>query len=163
MIAGVMTSIMVVQFDYGKHIYDIPPTALVGLLHLANISGTIAVLAAAWSKTSFALTMLRVTKGWTHALVWWIIVSMNVFMHLTIVFLWIPCSLPGGPAPDFPQPAGGICLPPRTILAYSMFSGVYSAGMDFLLALLPWKIVWAAKLQRRERFGVCIAMSMGVL
>lgn len=35
--------------------------------------------------------------------------------------------------------------------------------MDILLALLPWKIVWAAKLKRSEALGVAFAMSMGLL
>ena len=35
--------------------------------------------------------------------------------------------------------------------------------MDFTLALLPWKIVWNLQMKRREKVGVALAMSMGIL
>ncbi len=48
------------------------------LLLLINIAGSFSLTAAIWSKTSFALTLLRLTHGWTKALVWYIIISMNI-------------------------------------------------------------------------------------
>ncbi len=39
----------------------------------------------------------------------------------------------------------------------------YSALMDISLALLPWKIVWKLQMKKKERVGVAVAMSMGVL
>jgi hypothetical protein len=35
--------------------------------------------------------------------------------------------------------------------------------MDFSLALLPWKIVWKLQMRTAEKFGVCFAMSLGIL
>lgn len=35
--------------------------------------------------------------------------------------------------------------------------------MDFILALFPWVILWRIQMKKREKFGVLIAMSMGVL
>jgi len=40
---------------------------------------------------------------------------------------------------------------------------VYSAAMDFTLALLPWKLIWGLQILRKEKFGIGIAMSMGIL
>ena len=37
----------------------------------------------------------------------------------------------------------------------------YCAVMDFTLALLPWRIVWALQMKRVEKIGVAVAMSMG--
>ena len=39
----------------------------------------------------------------------------------------------------------------------------YSGLMDFILAFLPWTIVWNLQMKRREKLGVGIAMSLGVL
>lgn len=39
----------------------------------------------------------------------------------------------------------------------------YSGAMDIVLALLPWKIVWKAKIYKREKVGALLAMSVGVL
>lgn len=35
--------------------------------------------------------------------------------------------------------------------------------MEFVLALLPWKIVWNLQMKGNEEFGVAVAMSMGIL
>lgn len=35
--------------------------------------------------------------------------------------------------------------------------------MEFILALLPWKIIWKLQMQRKEKVGVALAMSMGIL
>lgn len=40
---------------------------------------------------------------------------------------------------------------------------VYSAVMDVALAFLPWKFIWSLQMSKKEKIGVVIAMSMGVL
>jgi len=35
--------------------------------------------------------------------------------------------------------------------------------MDFVLALLPWTVVWGLTMRKTEKIGVAVAMSMGVL
>jgi hypothetical protein len=40
---------------------------------------------------------------------------------------------------------------------------VYSGAMDIVLAVVPWKIIWALTMNRKEKIGVMVAMSMGVL
>jgi hypothetical protein len=35
--------------------------------------------------------------------------------------------------------------------------------MDIALALLPWTIIPKLQIQRAEKFGIAVAMSMGVL
>lgn len=39
----------------------------------------------------------------------------------------------------------------------------YSAALDFLLAFLPWPIILGFYLHWRERIGIAIAMSLGVV
>jgi len=38
-----------------------------------------------------------------------------------------------------------------------------SAALDIALSFLPWKIVWALQMQKKEKLGVAFAMSMGIL
>ena len=38
----------------------------------------------------------------------------------------------------------------------------YSALMDFTLAVLPWTFLWKLQMNRTEKIGVMVAMSMGV-
>lgn len=39
----------------------------------------------------------------------------------------------------------------------------FSGAVDIALAILPWKIVWAVAICKREKIGALLAMSMGVL
>lgn len=39
----------------------------------------------------------------------------------------------------------------------------YSGTMDIFLAILPWKILWPLTMDKKEKFGMMFAMSMGVL
>lgn len=39
----------------------------------------------------------------------------------------------------------------------------YSAIVDFILALLPWKIILGLQMKTHEKVGVSIAMSLGLL
>ena len=40
---------------------------------------------------------------------------------------------------------------------------VYSGILDTVLAFLPWKIILGATINKKERIGALLAMSMGVL
>lgn len=35
--------------------------------------------------------------------------------------------------------------------------------MDIVLAIIPWKIIWNLTMNKKEKFGVLMAMSLGVL
>ena len=35
--------------------------------------------------------------------------------------------------------------------------------MDMVLAIIPWRIIWSLTMNKKEKFGVLFAMSMGVL
>jgi hypothetical protein len=39
----------------------------------------------------------------------------------------------------------------------------YSAVVDMALALLPWKYLLGQQMSKKEKIGVTVAMSMGVL
>ncbi|KAJ5325953.1 uncharacterized protein N7506_009055 [Penicillium brevicompactum] len=38
----------------------------------------------------------------------------------------------------------------------------YSGAQDFVLALLPWTIVWSLQMKKKEKLGVAFAMSLGI-
>lgn len=42
-------------------------------------------------------------------------------------------------------------------------SVAYSGAMDMALSVLPWKVIWNLRMTRREKVGVLVAVSMGVL
>ena len=166
----------------GKHVVDVNPANFPMLGLIGNLSGTFSILAAVLSKTSFAVTLLRVTDGYTKILVWVAIGIMNVTMGLAAIFSWVKCN----PVVKIWQPATpGTCWDPHTSVSYAIFASgrwdggvsvqqemrhvltkmcpAISAALDIALSFLPWKIVWALQMQKKEKLGVAIAMSMGIL
>jgi hypothetical protein len=149
------------RLGYGLHIWDfdvmnnMPP-----LLVIVNVAGTFSVTAAIWSKTSFGITLLHLTNGWVKKTVLFIIISMNIAMGLSALFPWVNCT-PLRKAWD--MFAEGTCWAPEVTVRYNIFSGVYSACSDIALALLPWQFISGLQMKKKEKIGVGVAMSMGIL
>ena len=146
---------------YGLHIWDFDVmTNMPPLLVIVNVAGTFSVTAASWSKTSFGITLLHLTEGWVKKTVWFILITMNIFMGLSALFPWVNCT-PVRKAWD--MFAVGSCWDPKVMVHYNIFSGVYSACSDIALALLPWQFISGLQMKKKEKIGVGIAMSMGIL
>lgn len=88
-------------------------------MYVANITGVCSILAAAWSKSSFAVTLLRLSKGGMRQLIWFIIASVNVFLGLSCIFTYVQCT-PVRRLWDFS--VVGVCWPQNVIIRYNSFS-----------------------------------------
>ncbi|KEZ40592.1 hypothetical protein SAPIO_CDS8506 [Scedosporium apiospermum] len=141
-VAGTMTTVSV-NFGYGRHLDAIAKEDLDRMPTIANAAGFTSVLAAMWSKTSFALTLARISEGWIFRLTWIIIVSINLIMGSSAIMVWID-------------------MDNDTKINYFIFTTAYSGAMDVLLSMLPWKIIWHLRMTKKEKIGVLVAMSMGV-
>jgi len=109
-----------IGLGFGLHIWDFNPANGPQLLMYINVAGTLSPTAAIWSKTSFAVTLLRVTERKTKAFVWFLIVSGNIFMGLSPLFLWVQCRpLEKAWNPFVP----GQCWAPDVLMKYNIFSG----------------------------------------
>jgi hypothetical protein len=103
----------------GKHIYNVPLENMLTMGLMGNFTGTFSILAAVWSKTSFALTLLRLMSGRMRVVLWAIIATINIFMGLNAVFIWTRCS----PASKVWDPfSPGTCWEPHVYPAYGMFA-----------------------------------------
>lgn len=70
------------------------------------------------------MTLLRITDGKTRAVVWFVMVSMNVAVSASIVVSWVQCDpLPGGWDKEVAV-AGGRCWDPRV----NVYCMVFAAG-----------------------------------
>jgi hypothetical protein len=106
-----------VHLGFGKHSWDI--TNWTDYLFVANLAGVCSIIAAAWSKTSFAILLLRFTDGWMRKLVWFVIGSVNLFLGLSALFTYVQCS-PIKKLWDFSVP--GECWPQQVIITFNSFS-----------------------------------------
>lgn len=104
----------------------------IGLLD--EVTATLTILAAAWSKTAFAITLLRIVDGWAKKSVWVIIVTMNCTMLLSVILGWAQCSPPEKIwKPELP----GACLPREIRTNYNIFSGGEQILDGYTLFLKP--------------------------
>ncbi|CAK7225184.1 hypothetical protein SCUCBS95973_005775 [Sporothrix curviconia] len=148
-----------VALGFGHHFGDFPNDNLEKYGIFSILSGFFSILSAVCSKTSFAITLLRLTDGWLKRVIWAIIISMNILMPLSALFLFVSCN---PPAKSWNKALPGKCWPNNVSVIYGIVVGAYSSGCDLALALLPWRILMQFRMYRREKIGVALAMSMGV-
>jgi hypothetical protein len=80
-----------VSRGFGRDVLAVHPENLALIQILGNVSMSSGILAAVWSKTSFGITLLRITSEKTKLAVWFIIISMNLLMTLHGLMPWIQC------------------------------------------------------------------------
>ncbi|KAI1077099.1 hypothetical protein F5B20DRAFT_593125 [Whalleya microplaca] len=134
------------------------PHAALRLQINGGVQNVFFALATVMSKTSFGITLLRVTEGRSRILVMVLTVTMNIFVFLYIIFTFFKC-----------QPAiyswikGPGCWSTEKYVHYGIFAGAYSAFVDFSFAIIPWFLIMHLQMRWKERLGVAIAMSCGVI
>lgn len=146
----------------GKHVQAIPEENLPAIGLIGNFIGTLSILASVWSKTSFAITLLRLLSGrWTKDLLWLGIATIHVFLIINVLFMWIRCS-PAAKTWDVYM--DGTCWDNQVYPQYAMFAAGYSAAIDFILALLPLALFHQLQmLQWKEKLGVSLAFIIALL
>jgi len=174
-----LTTVLVEAFKLGRHSWDLEIDNPVRFTLLLSSRATVTITAIVWTKTAFAITLLRLTNGNVYRFVWFIIITINIAMGFSAAVVWIQCnpiakgwdgSIPG----SCWAPGVGVKIWIGTGGTYSLllmnclFAHIagrlaYSAACDFVLAALPWTFLWNLRMRRREKIGVAVAMSMGVM
>lgn len=124
------------------------------------IVGTFVLIAPALSKTSFILTVSKISGPKLNIALWIIAVSMNVLQAAALIIQFVQCS----PLEKVWNPlAKGTCWGRQVNLGMSMTSSAYSGIMDVVLAVIPWAILKDLQIKRKEKIGIAVAMSLGVM
>ncbi|KAK0618932.1 hypothetical protein B0T14DRAFT_429086 [Immersiella caudata] len=126
-----------------------------------NTSTWLAALATSWTKVAFAITLTKVVQERVFLyFLWFMIAVANLILIPGSLSIWIPAC--GDPRAIF-RPAHPMCweLPVLQSLGGS-FMGT-GGVIDVLLALLPWLILRKLQLERREKIGLSVAMSLGAI
>ncbi|RKU42915.1 hypothetical protein DL546_002653 [Coniochaeta pulveracea] len=128
---------------------------------ISTVSDDLNKVALGLTKTSFAVTLLRVATGWQRYLVWFLIISMNGLLAVNAITTWMAaCDRIGLDHYEAVLPG---CWKVEDSVIVAMVANAYSAIVDFILALLPWKIIMGLQMKRHEKIGVAVAMSLGLL
>lgn len=153
----------VISHGFGRYPCDIEPQNFrVINLEGNNLGAMFTLLATMWSKTAFAVVLLRLAPagGKVRMGVWCIIGSLNLLLGLQVILVWVKC-IPASRAWDPTVP--GSCWDIRYINRVGVFSSCFSGVCDLVLSLLPWSLIWNLRMSRKEKLGVGLAMSMGIL
>ncbi|KEZ44897.1 hypothetical protein SAPIO_CDS2236 [Scedosporium apiospermum] len=148
-----------VSLGFGKHNADIPAAEFQSILLLGNAAGFASILAAMWSKTSFAMTLLGVSKGWAKCFIWFIIISVHIVLGANATIQWIQCW----PIEKYwEQTIPGKCWPRLVLIEYNIFAAGYSGTMDIVLSLLPWRLLRNVAINKKEKIRAIFALSLGI-
>ncbi|KAK6071149.1 hypothetical protein SCUP234_09852 [Seiridium cupressi] len=117
------------------------------------------ILAIATSKSSVAVFLIRIVNvNWHKWLLHFSVFSTFFVCVSCVIFMYTQCT-----------PAQGI-WDPRVMTvchinftANAIFSGTYTAAIDFFLAVFPWFILWNLKMKRKERLTIAVGLSLGII
>ncbi|CAI6333557.1 unnamed protein product [Periconia digitata] len=127
---------------------------------LINITSCGTLIGQAWSKSAFAVTLLKLTTRWQQYFLWFCIITMNLYMASKCVVQWGKVcgekSYNNWYRLDF-------CLDPKFRDDFKEGGNIYNIIMDFIFAAFPWFLTWNLPMRRREKIGLCLAMSLGVV
>ena len=86
---------------------------------ISYIAGFATILGTIWSKTSFSITLLRITTGRLRWLVWFIIISVNLVLGVSATIHWTQCW----PLKKlFNYNMEGTCLPLQVVQSWQIFA-----------------------------------------
>lgn len=148
------------RLGFGKHIEDIKPQNIPIIALYISIGASISCFHSTGSKIAFGVTLLRLIKGPLRWFVWFSIVTLFLVMLPSALLTWIMCTPPQkawNPAVE------GRCWSPAISTNYGIFNAAWCAVIDFALALLPWTVLRGLQMRKKEKVGVGIAMSLGLL
>ncbi|KAI8627631.1 hypothetical protein F5Y19DRAFT_465583 [Xylariaceae sp. FL1651] len=125
-----------------------------------SLLGLFNSMALAFSKTSLAITFIRLTPGW-----WKSSLGISIFVISVLFFVqgwsyWVQ-DCDGPPEPFRVQNREDSCLSFESIRAFRLAVQSISCVLDLYFTILPWKIVHGLELKQFEKIGLAIAMSFG--
>lgn len=137
-----------------------PPGAPSAIPLLDNVTRSLALTAAAWSKTSLACTLLRLQSPRPiRAALYVIIAFVNMVLAGAAITHWLRCR---------PIAAGwgvgdGTCWSISVQNIVQLSAHAFSAAMDLALVVVVWQVLWTKGLSVGEKVGVGTLMALGVL
>ncbi|TDZ18289.1 hypothetical protein Cob_v008990 [Colletotrichum orbiculare MAFF 240422] len=149
-----------INIGFGRHYYDIDPPNLMTIAMYTSIGASISCFASTGSKVGFGVTLLRLTTDWYRIFVWFAVVTLTVIMLPSATLTWLKCT---PVQKNFNSQMEGTCWDKSITLNYGILNAAWCAAMDFLLALVPWKLIWGMRMRKHEKIGICVAMSLGWL
>ncbi|KZL83978.1 hypothetical protein CI238_06931, partial [Colletotrichum incanum] len=127
---------------------------------LINISSCGTLIGQAWTKTAFGVTLIRMSNQWQRWVLYFCIVTMNVYMIAKVIIQWGKVCGSKTYEGDYRLQ---FCLEKQFRNDFKEGGNVYNIIMDFVFACFPWLITRSLEMRRAEKVGLCITMSLGMI
>ncbi|KAH8660605.1 hypothetical protein BX600DRAFT_438816 [Xylariales sp. PMI_506] len=127
---------------------------------LINISSCGTVIGQSLTKTAFGVTLLRLTNRWQQYLIWFCIITMNIWMFFRCLFQWAKVCNDDSYQQWYRL---NFCIDTTFRDDFKTGGNVYNVLMDFIFATFPWLITRKLDMRRAEKIGLCVAMSLGLV
>ena len=150
------------------------PAMVTGIQVNTVVMNILIGLATALSKSSFGITLMRITRGRTKEAIVTLTILLNFFVFLNIIFSFLKCS-----PKSLSWIKGDGCWSNEIYVSISIFVGgksidirssmlligtlAFSAFVDFIFAIIPWFLLMNLQMIWKEKVGVAIAMSFGAV
>ncbi|TGO60764.1 hypothetical protein BOTNAR_0140g00060 [Botryotinia narcissicola] len=131
------------------------------MLILVSISSCLTTAGQTWSKSAFAVTLLRMTNKWQKLICVATLIILNVFLVLKVFVDWSRYCGKSGYQNWWRMP--GFCVDYQAAANIKVGGNIFNIVADFVLALFPWMVTWKLRISLKEKIALCITMSLGVV
>ncbi|TGO92399.1 hypothetical protein BPOR_0004g00440 [Botrytis porri] len=131
------------------------------MLILVSISSCLTTAGQTWSKSAFAVTLLRMTNTWQRFICVATLIILNVFLVLKVFVDWSRYCGKSGYQNWWRMP--GFCVDYQAAANIKVGGNISNIVADFVLALFPWMVTWKLRISLKEKIALCITMSLGVV
>ncbi|KAJ5493721.1 hypothetical protein N7463_009808 [Penicillium fimorum] len=126
---------------------------------LLLVGQSVIAIAMGLSKCAVAAFLMRiVVKTWHKIFLWFWNISIMVLSILLAITVFAQCT-PVQSIWDSRVPSNG-CSLDLALVATIMCA--WSAVLDFVLALFPWVALWNLNMKKKEKYTICISLSLGI-
>ena len=163
-IAYTAIGFMNIKYGVGKYLVDVPPAHRPIAMMWRWIGTYFYIVIAALVKITIALFLLRICnhRRWERITLWTmiaIVAAYNLFFVLLAIFACRPVEYQW--TGYNPIPAEGECNSSGWATYPSYIAGFLNVLADWMLPLLPARLVWQAKMERRKKLSVCAVLALG--
>lgn len=148
-------SIYTTGYGLGSHLdANFDMSNLPTLLFYLPIGQFFAVIAVAVSKSSFIITLLRLVEVMWHKIaLWFMLVTILLSMGSISIVQFYQCATPDAIN----------CVPSNSVVGLGVFAAGYSAVMDLVLTAFPSVVIWGLQMKTRDKIGIILSMSLGLV
>ncbi|RDL29797.1 uncharacterized protein BP5553_10662 [Venustampulla echinocandica] len=147
---------------FGRHGATLTSEQFVAATRAEIIGQTFCIIGIAASKASVAIFLLRITiVKWHRWILYFVMLAVSVICFFCALFDFVRCD-PVAHVWNPPLPAKCF-ISDEDFASLSITVGVASTIADFILATLPWAILWNLQMKRREKILIASSMSLGFL